>query len=181
MSAKKTLAFALASSLVLTFAVTSLRAGHAGEGEDDSFLGRAHHGLHSLFQRFHGHGGHGHGEHGRRGHGHGGFAAAHGGAHFEALQAHVEETLQLTPDQTDAWQELTTAMHSAHESLTETLHALHETAGSGAPQHLDALEQMLQSGLDTVREVRPSFDTFYDTLSDEQRSMVDEMMHHHGH
>jgi len=40
---------------------------------------------------------------------------------------------------------------------------------------------MLGTGLDIVREVRPSFDAFYGTLDAEQKAALDRLVERHRH
>ena len=48
-----------------------------------------------------------------------------------------------------------------------------------APDALARAESLLTAGLEVVREVRPAFDRFYATLSEEQQEALDQLVNRH--
>jgi len=132
--------------------------------------------------------GYGHGGPGPEmfGHGmrhHGGFGPPCGRIGFAA--EHLERivgVMDLNEAQQAAWKDLSAATKTATDRLDEACKDRDDWGGT-SPERLARMETMMSAGLDAVREVRPRFEAFYDTLSDTQKEALDDLMVHrrHGH
>lgn len=88
--------------------------------------------------------------------------------------------LKLEGPQTEAWNKLTAAMRAGSARVGEACQSI-STNGSAdsAPAKLAALETVTIAAADIVREVRPAFDVFYETLDDKQRAALDGLLNRH--
>jgi hypothetical protein len=95
--------------------------------------------------------------------------------------AFVETTLELTPEQTTAWQDLTTKLTAGSEKIGENCAALTQDSQPGTSlDKLVNLEQGLSSALAIVQDVRPAYDAFYGTLTAEQQKSLEALMPKRG-
>ncbi|MFO1351321.1 MAG: Spy/CpxP family protein refolding chaperone [Gammaproteobacteria bacterium] len=105
------------------------------------------------------------------------------GERVEDMISFVENFVKLDAAQTDAWNKLAAALRAGNVSFDQACAALDKDATT-ATARLDALEQMLSTGLGVVQNVRPAFDGFYATLSAQQKQLVDKLFNrrgpHHG-
>ena len=124
---------------------------------------------------------------------HGGWSQDKGGRHLgrlcserrderiEGMVAMVESFSDFTPDQTEAWNNLTDALRSGSTSIGD---ACDEFRNAGrpntAPERLARIETMMATGLAVVRHVRPAFEEFYGVLDDKQKEALDGLISH-GH
>lgn len=96
----------------------------------------------------------------------------------EELLGLVERQLELTPAQTPAWEALGGALRAGTARLAE---ACGPVPGD-APGRLRQAEALLETGLETVRELRPALERFQATLDETQRRTLDDLMaRRHGH
>lgn len=93
--------------------------------------------------------------------------------------AFVEGFVNFTPEQTTAWSELTDAVRAGSATIGESCE---ELENAGVPESaLDGLrhfEAMATTGLDILQRIRPAFERFYATLSDEQKKALDDLIAH---
>lgn len=125
---------------------------------------------------------------GRDGGWHGGHRGGHGlmrlcgaarGERIEVMIGFVENFMEFTPEQQAAWDELATALRQGNGTVAKACDDLREAGRpESAPERLALLETALETGLNTVKEVRPSFDRFYATLSEKQRKALDDLSRH---
>jgi hypothetical protein len=88
----------------------------------------------------------------------------------------IESRLELTSDQTEAWEELTDVIRASGERADEVCADLREAGRPGtAPERLERAERMAELGLDVLRDLRPAFDAFYATLEPDQREVLDRL------
>ena len=128
-------------------------------------------------------------QHGRS-HGWGGRGLAHlcgdrRDEHIDAMTAFVEGFVGFTPPQTQAWADLTEALRAGSASVGEACDELEATSSPDTASALLArVETIAVTGLSVVREVRPTFDAFYGTLSEKQKKALDDLISHrrrHAH
>jgi hypothetical protein len=82
----------------------------------------------------------------------------------------IERLVQLTAAQRQALEDLRTASAKAAEPLQAScLTELPTTM----PARLEAMEKRMEAMLAAVKTVRPSFDAFYASLSDDQKRRLD--------
>jgi len=123
----------------------------------------------------------GHGWHGKRHHGGPGrFCAGARGEKLEHAIDFVQSFVDFTPEQDVAWQDFTAALVEGRERVRAACDELDQAENPmQAPDALARAESMLTAGLEVVREVRSAFDRFYDTLSDDQKQALDQLVNRH--
>jgi hypothetical protein len=88
----------------------------------------------------------------------------------------VESFVDFTPEQTQAWTELATALRAGSASIGQTCGELGSLAiPEKAPDKLALVETMLTKGVAVLGQVRPAFATFYETLDDDQKQAIDRL------
>jgi hypothetical protein len=100
---------------------------------------------------------------------------------LENVLAFVEGFVSLTPEQTEAWHELTGTVRAGSAIIGEKCTQLEE-AGTpqSAPDKLARVESMASTGLAVLQRILPAFEGFYTTLSDKQKKALDDMIAHRG-
>ena len=97
--------------------------------------------------------------------------------HIEAGIAFAETFMAFTPEQRAAWDRLTAAVRAGSEKVGE---ACTETEALRAektmPAKLALAEAATKTAAAVLGDVRPAFDAWYATLSDEQRQALDDLM-----
>ena len=123
----------------------------------------------------------GHGWHGKRHHrGPGHFCAAARGERLEHAVDFVQSFVDFTPEQDAAWQDFTASLMTGRERVRAACDELEQAEDPmQAPDALARAESMLTAGLEVVREVRPAFDRFYATLSEDQKEALDRLVNRH--
>ena len=119
---------------------------------------------------------------GRYGHGGRGghFCRASHGKRMERLITFVEGLSDFTPDQQDAWQDLTEALRGGRQQMREACDELRQADGPRhAPDKLARMETMLTMKLDVLKKVRPAFEAFYATLDERKREALDTLFSRH--
>lgn len=112
---------------------------------------------------------------------HGGFCAAARGERVEDVLGLVESFVTFRPDQQPAWERLRDAVRAGSQRFDATCAALRDAGEPGdPPARLARLEQMMATGLETLREVRPAFDAFYATLDERQKAAIDRLVERRG-
>ncbi len=132
---------------------------------------------------------------------HAGFSGWHGGGHggghgsgmamvcsdrrdqkIEAAVGFVEGFVGFDANQQAAWNELSAALRDASQSVGKACDRL-QSAGDDAtaPQKFARIELMIETGLATVKRIRPAFDALYATLDDKQKKALDGLMSHRRH
>jgi len=123
----------------------------------------------------------GHGWHGRGHHrGPGRFCAGARGEKLEHAVDFVQSFVEFTPEQDEAWQAFTTSLMTGRERVRAACDELDQAEDPmQAPDALARAESLLTAGLEVVREVRPAFDRFYATLTEDQRKALDQLVNRH--
>ncbi len=99
---------------------------------------------------------------------------------IESLVAFVENFVDFTPDQTQAWNNVTEAVRAGSASIDQTCSDLEkEGRPETAPEKLALVETIMATGLDVVQRIRPAFDSFYQTLTEKQRKAIDDLTAKH--
>lgn len=112
---------------------------------------------------------------------HGGFCGAARSERIESMIGLVESFVTFRPDQQPAWERLRDALRAGSQRFEATCATLREEGESqNPPARLARLEQMMTTGLETLREVRPAFDAFYATLDDKQKAAIDRLVERRG-
>lgn len=100
---------------------------------------------------------------------------------IERMDRFVRGDLELNDAQEAAWKNVVDTAEAARAKVKETCGDRDDWKGT-APERLARAEAMMQAGLQAVKEVRPKFDAFYDTLSDRQKQRLDDLtVARHGH
>lgn len=94
---------------------------------------------------------------------------------FETLLGDVSERLEMTDAQTVAFEDFRTAALSAQTGFSDTCAAFANFDGNtdAEPDLIDRLTQrqlMLSAQVEAMDDVLPALETFYESLSDEQRA-----------
>lgn len=123
----------------------------------------------------------GHGWHGKGHHrGPGRFCAGARGEKLEHAIDFVQSFVEFTPEQDEAWQVFTVSLMNGRERVRAACDELDQAEDPMlAPDALARAESLLTAGLEVVREVRPAFDRFYGTLSEDQRKALDQLINRH--
>ena len=127
-------------------------------------------------------GGMGHGWRGKRHGGPGGhLCRVAKGERLDGMITFVESFVSFTPEQDQAWQDLTAALRDSQAEVRGACdHLAQAEDPRRAPEALDRAETMLSTGLDAVRQIRPAFTAFYETLDERQREALDGLLTHRG-
>lgn len=99
-----------------------------------------------------------------------------------AVTGFVEGFVNLTPAQIGPWKELNQAVAEGSAMIGKACEEVDlKSDAQAAPQKLEQIEKLLQTGLSIVQKVRPAATQFYDALSDTQKKALDGLMaHRHG-
>ena len=126
-------------------------------------------------------GGMGHGWRGKRHGGPGGhLCRAANGERLDGMITFVESFVDFTPEQDQAWQDLTAALRNSQVEVRGACdHLAQAEDPRRAPEALERAETMLSTGLDAVRQIRPAFTAFYETLDERQREALDGLLSRH--
>ncbi len=126
-------------------------------------------------------GGMGHGWRGKRHGGPGGhFCRAANGERLDGMITFVESFVDFTPEQDQAWRGLTGALRDSQAEVRGACDQLVQAEDPRmAPEALERAEIMLSTGLDAVRQIRPAFTAFYETLDERQREALDGLLTRH--
>lgn len=101
---------------------------------------------------------------------------------IDRLVAYAEERLELTSTQVDRLNQLTTTMKtSASETLTPVCANLSQDQSLTAPERLARLQTFAESGSQVISQIRPAFNAFYTSLSEEQQQELDTLMARRQH
>jgi len=95
---------------------------------------------------------------------------------YDGMKVTVPLLLRLDDRQTQSWKGVESALGDARKPVEAgcgRLSAIPETGAATA--RAARLEVVLNSSLDALRRVRPSFDRFYATLNQGQRKQVDKL------
>ena len=95
-------------------------------------------------------------------------------ARMEHLIALVENRMNFTPPQADAWEKLADSLRAGGRSISDACDSLaNDGRGDTAPAALTRAEVMVTVGLDALQQVRPRLDAFYATLDPQQKQIID--------
>lgn len=109
--------------------------------------------------------------------GHGRFCAGARGEKLEHAIDFVEGFVAFTPEQEVAWQDFTVSLMTGRERVRAACDELDQAEDPlQAPDALARAESLLGMGLEVVQEVRPAFDRFYGTLSEDQKQALDQLI-----
>ncbi len=104
------------------------------------------------------------------------------GEHIEAGITFAETFMTFTPEQRTAWDGLTAAVRTGSEKIGETCEETKELrAERSLPSRLALAETASRTAAEVLGDVRPAFDGWYATLSDEQREALEGLMKRRGH
>lgn len=106
------------------------------------------------------------------GFGRGGVCDPAGAGFAEWRAAEIEKALTLTDAQRNALKDLQSASSKAAETLSAACPA--EAPASSAAR-LAFMEKRMDAMLQAIKTVRPAFDAFYATLTDEQKKRLDQV------
>ena len=95
----------------------------------------------------------------------------HGAEWQDHASAAIERELKLSEPQIVARRRVVATMHDAEPSFA----ALCEREKTAANAALARFENLMMTGLDAVRRVRPPFEAFYASLDENQRKEFDEL------
>ena len=103
------------------------------------------------------------------------------GEHIEAAITFAETFMAFTPEQRAAWDRLTGAVRAGGEKIGETCAETEALrAEKTMPAKLALAEAATKTAAAVLGDVRPAFDAWYATLSDEQREALDGLMKRGG-
>lgn len=91
------------------------------------------------------------------------------GTRLERMFDRLEERLKPIDAQKVAFADMKSATKTAAQRVKSSCPI---EAPRNAPERLAMLEKRLEAGLDAVRTIRPAMDSFYATLSDEQKATI---------
>lgn len=94
--------------------------------------------------------------------------------------AYVDTAMDFTPEQTAAFDTLSTSLTEASIKVGEACEARAETNPETSVERLMHLEEGLGDALAIVQDVRPAYDAFYATLTATQREQLEKMMPRRG-
>lgn len=123
---------------------------------------------------------------GRWSHGH----RRHGGGLMRLCQGDLDANLNQMTERLTTELELSSEQQQHLDAIAQTIKtsdlpascaSLEETPPANALEKLDRMESHLETGLSTVKQIRPSFETFYTSLSSEQQADLDERMAQRRH
>ncbi|MBV9348785.1 MAG: Spy/CpxP family protein refolding chaperone [Pseudolabrys sp.] len=83
----------------------------------------------------------------------------------------IERLVRLTPEQRPAFEKLRTAMQAASDNAGTACAAEFPRT---APERLEFMEKRMAAMLTNMSEVRTAFQSFYDTLTNEQKVRIDQ-------
>jgi len=98
---------------------------------------------------------------------------------IKAVTGFVEGFVNLTPEQTGPWNELTQAVMASSASIGKACEEIDLNANNQVtPEKLAQIEKMLETGLSVVKNLRPAVTNFYAVLSAEQKKALDGLTTH---
>ena len=99
------------------------------------------------------------------------------GEHVEAAITFAETFMAFTPEQRAAWDRLTGAVRAGNDKVGATCAETEALrAEKTMPAKLALAEAATKTAAAVLGDVRPAFDAWYATLSDEQRKALDDLM-----
>lgn len=97
------------------------------------------------------------------------------------MERFIERFTRFTPEQSRAWKTFMNSLQEADVQMGQICSEQIPALQSGtAPEKLAQVEKLMAMGLDALRKIRPAFNSFYGTLSQEQRHALDEMASWHN-
>ena len=97
--------------------------------------------------------------------------------HIEAAITFAETFMAFTPEQRAAWDKLTGAVRAGGERIGETCAETEALrAEKTMPAKLALAEAATKTAAAVLGDVRPAFNAWYGTLSDEQRKALDDLL-----
>jgi hypothetical protein len=101
---------------------------------------------------------------------------------IDAVTGFVEGFVNLTPEQIGPWKNLTQAVTEGSAMVGKACEDVKLKAKAlPAPQKLEQVETLLETGLSIVQKVRPAVAEFYGVLSDTQKKALDQLIAHRHH
>lgn len=95
--------------------------------------------------------------------------------------AYVQASLEFTPEQTAAWDNLTTKLQEGSQKVGENCSArAAEPRPTTSIDRLAGMERGLTNALAIVQDIRPAYDAFYATLTAEQQKTLEDLLPHRG-
>ena len=114
--------------------------------------------------------------HGHRRHGGGLMRLCHGDmdANLDRMAERLNTELELSSTQKQNLDAIAQAIKAS--DLPASCATSEETPPTTALAKLNHMESRLETGLSTVKQIRPSFETFYNSLSADQQTELDSLM-----
>jgi hypothetical protein len=102
-----------------------------------------------------------------------------GVAGLERWSRRLRDSLELTPEQSESWEEVAEALRAGYATaITPGPDGEAEVTAMGAPGVLAHMESRTAAILEALRRARRAFERFYGDLSEDQRKTVDRLMAH---
>ena len=110
------------------------------------------------------------------------MCSPHRAERVERMIDFADSFMSFTAPQQQAFDDLTVSLRTANTRMDRTCaQAKADDSPGNATARLAKLETFLSAGLQSVQEIRPSFDKFYDSLSAKQQKSLDDMLNRRGH
>jgi hypothetical protein len=94
--------------------------------------------------------------------------------HTEAQIKQLQGALNITEAQQELWNDLTTAMRENAKDMEDFMKERdQDTKPMNAVEHLKFHSQITQTHLNQLEKLIPPFEAFYNSLSDEQKTITD--------
>jgi TolA-binding protein len=94
--------------------------------------------------------------------------------HTEAQIKQLQGTLNITEDQKELWNKLTSVMReNAKEMDTLTKDMAENTKTMNAVEHMKLHSQITEAHLAQLKKLIPPFEAFYNSMSDQQKNITD--------
>ena len=101
--------------------------------------------------------------------------------HIAEAAKFIGLVLELNATQAAAWDHVTQELELGLAGLRDACEGLANNSDDLAmPERLVYLESTMAAGAETLRAMRPAFETFYETLDDSQRQRLDAMFRSHA-
>jgi len=94
---------------------------------------------------------------------------------IDHMTTFVDSFIDFNQEQDEAWNNLVTTVRANSGTVMEVCQTLRAKGDTSAPERFAMAEQAMEKALASVKDVRPAFDSFYATLDDKQKAMLDRM------
>ncbi len=87
----------------------------------------------------------------------------------------LHDKLKLTSDQEPQWKDVAQVMRENEASIHKLIQDRHENEDATAVDDLKSYEDIADAHADGIKKLIPVFETFYDSLSDDQKANADDL------